>query len=310
MTDISIIIVTYNSSQFIGSCLDSIFAQTSKEFEVIIIDNNSTDETVEIIKRKLVDVYLINNKENFGFSRGVNQGIECSQGKSVIILNSDIVLREDFIAQLKNILLQLPDHVGMISPKLLRLDKQRIDSTGLILSRMRRFYDRGQGSLDLGQFDKAQDIFGPCAAAGIYSRWLLEDVKINNEYFDEDFFILLEDIDLSWRAHHHGWKAMFFPQLVCYHHGGISRNRNSLSQYYTFRNRYLLLLKNAPISEILRALVLVPIYEIPRLIFLLLFNNNTVQALREIKKLLPKMLKKRSIIWNKVRLKNKVRLMF
>ncbi len=308
MADISIIIVTYNSSQFIGNCLDSISAQTSKEFEVVIIDNNSTDETVEIIKQKLPNVYLINNKENLGFSKSVNQGIECFKGKIIFILNSDIVLREDFMAELKNALLHLPDNVGMVSPKLLRMDKQRIDSTGLILSKMRRFYDRGQGSIDLGQFDRQQDIFGPCAAASIYTRQMLEDIKINNEYFDEDFFVLLEDFDISWRARRYGWKAMFFPQLVCYHHGGISRNKTPLSQYYTFRNRYLLLLKNAQVSEILRVLVLVPIYEVPRFIFLLLFNNNTMQALKEIKELSPKMLKKREIIWNKARLKKRARL--
>lgn len=296
MVDISIIIVTYNSSQFIGGCLDSISGQTSKEFEVIIVDNNSTDKTVDIIMQKLPDVRLISNKENVGFSRAVNHGIECAGGEFILVLNSDIVLREDFICELKNVLLRLPLNVGMVSPKLLQMDKQRIDSTGLVLSKARRFYDRGQGSIDLGQFDSQQGIFGPCAAAAIYSRRLLEDIKTGNEYFDEDLFLILEDFDIAWRAKRCGWKAMFFPQLVCYHQGGISRKKSALCQYYTFRNRYLLLIKNAGAYELLILLALVPIYEIPRLLFLLLFNNYTMQSLNEIKRLSPRMWEKRKTI--------------
>ncbi len=305
MSDLSIIIVTYNSGQFIGGCLDSISGQTSKEFEVIIVDNNSTDKTLEIIMQKLPDARLISNKENVGFSRAVNQGIECSGGEFILMLNSDVVLHEDFIRQLKNALLRLPYNVGMISPKLLKMDKQRIDSTGLVLSKARRFYDRGQGSIDLGQFDSQQGIFGPCAAAAIYSKRLLEDIQIGNEYFDEDFFMILEDFDIAWRAKRYGWKAMFFPQLVCYHHGGISRKKSALCQYYTFRNRYLLLIKNAGVYELLMLLVLVPIYEIPRLLFLLLFNSYAMRSLKEIKRLSPRMWKKRKVIHDKSSVKDR-----
>ncbi|HTZ10939.1 MAG TPA: hypothetical protein VMD04_00970, partial [Candidatus Margulisiibacteriota bacterium] len=134
-------------------------------------------------------------------------------------------------------------------------------------------------------------------------REMLEYIKIEDEYFDEDFFLLLEDFDIAWRGRRCGWRAAFFPQLVCYHHGGISRNRTALSQYYTFRNRYLLLIKNGEITEILRVLILFPFYEIPRLIFLLFSNKKTKQALKEIKALFPKMLKKRMIIRTQARIK-------
>ena len=265
--EISIIVVTYNSEEHIIDCLNSIFLQDDKDFEFILIDNNSSDSTISVIKDKFTNIHLIKNRENLGFSKGVNQGIECSKGKNIFILNSDIVLREDFIDELKNALLQLPDNVGMISPKMLRMDKQRIDSTGLILSRMRRFYDRGQGSIDLGQFDRQQDIFGPCAAAAIYTRQMLEDIKINNEYFDEDFFLILEDFDIAWRARSRGWKVLFVPAIICYHLGGISRKRSPIAQYYTFRNRYLLLLKNERMSNLWRLLLFALVYDIPRFVF-------------------------------------------
>jgi GT2 family glycosyltransferase len=293
MADISIIIVTYNSGRFIGECLDSLSAQTDKDFELVVIDNDSTDETRDIIRRKVSQVGLITNKANYGFSKGVNQGIGCSHGKNILLLNSDVVLRDDFIAGLKAALARLPADIGMVSPKLLMPDKRRIDSTGLVLSAMRRFYDRGRGSVDNGQFDRKPDIFGPCAAAALYTRAMLDDIKTNGEYFDEDFFVLLEDFDVAWRARNRGWKAVFLPELICFHHGGISRARSPLSEYYTFRNRYLLLLKNAPASDIARLIALAPVYEIPRLIFLLLFNRRTVTALKEIKKIAPAMLKKR-----------------
>ena len=217
MVNISIIIVTYNSGRFIGQCLDSLSSQTDKDFELVIIDNGSSDDTREIIKRKMPAECLITNKANAGFSKGVNQGIGRSQGKNILLINSDVVLQDDFISRLKHALARLPFDVGMVSPKLLMPDKRRIDSTGLVLSVMRRFYDRGRGSVDSGRFDEKRDIFGPCAAAALYTRQMLEDIKTDTEYFDEDFFVLLEDFDVAWRARNRGWKAVFLPELVCFH---------------------------------------------------------------------------------------------
>ena len=295
MSGISVIIVTYNSGRLIGGCLDSLIAQKDVGFDLIVVDNCSADDTLEIVRRKMPGARVISNKVNGGFSRGVNQGIALSKAENILLLNGDVILRDDFISSLKEALPRLPKNTVMASPKIIAMDKQHIDSTGLVFSWMRRFYDRGQGAIDTGQFDHRPDIFGPCAAAGVYSRKMLEDIKINGEYFDEDFFLLIEDFDIAWRARRRGWKAVFLPQLVCYHHGGISRRRSPIAQYYSFRNRYLLLIKNAGVTEWLRLVLFFSVYEFPRLVYLLATNPGTLKALKELRELFPKMLRKRKL---------------
>ena len=296
MADISVIIVTYNSGPHIEACLNSLAAQTSGDFELLIVDNNSSDDTCSIVRKTFASARLIINRENGGFSKAVNQGIERSCGEYVLVLNSDVVLREDFIALVNDSVSRLPASIAMVSPKILMADRRRIDSTGLVLSAMRRFYDRGRGYQDKGQFDNKPDIFGPCAAAALYRRAMLEDIKVDGEYFDEHLFMLLEDFDIAWRARRRGWKASYIPGLVCFHAGGFSRKKTPLCQYYSFRNRYLLLLKNAPAFEFLRLLAIAPAYEIPRLAFVLLCNRYGQRAIRDMRNIAPVMLKKRAMI--------------
>ena len=296
MARFSIVIVTYDSAKHIRSCLESIVRQDFRDYELVIVDNRSHDETRRIIDDYKGQAKLIFNESNTGFPNGVNLGISRSSGEYVLTLNPDVVLERDFLSQADRFLRQAGSRVGMAAPKMMKdaLSK-RIDSTGLVLSWAFRFYDRGRGKLDKGQFDARPEIFGPCAAAGIYSRKMLEEIKIDSEYFDDDFFLLIEDFDLAWRARNRGWEAAFAPQPVCYHHGGISRAKSPVGRYYSFRNRYLLILKNASALQMFRLVLLLPVYELPRFIYLFGFDNrNTRIALRELGKLIPVMLKKRS----------------
>jgi GT2 family glycosyltransferase len=295
MIDISIIIITCNSGQFIGDCLDSISFQKNNDSEVIIIDNNSTDKTLEIIKQKMPNVYLIKNAENLGFGKAVNQGIRSAKGRFILVLNDDITLGDNFLNKLKDILYSLPQQVGMLCPKIMENGSNIIDSTGLVLTTFRRFYDRGRGKPEIGQFDSQRNVFGPCAAAAIYKKEMLEQIKIEDEYFDEDFFLILEDFDIVWRAKNRGWGALFVPELICYHQGGISRKRSSLNQYYAFRNRYLLLFKNERTGNLWKLLLFALLYDLPRLIFFIFFNARALKALQELSFLIPKMLRKRRI---------------
>ncbi|MFC1623903.1 glycosyltransferase family 2 protein [Candidatus Omnitrophota bacterium] len=292
--DSSIIIVTYNSSQFITDCLDSVVEQTSGESEVIIIDNHSTDLTVELIRHKFPHFCLISNKENLGFSEAVNQGIRLSAGRYIFVLNSDVVLCKDFIEQVMKTVTQLPDNVGMLSPKIMRMDGQIIDSTGLMLSKSIRFFDRGSGEEDHGQYDSDNAILGPCAAVGIYRRDMLEDIEMDGEYFDKDFFYLVEDFDIVLRARKKGWKGAYLPNAIGYH----IRNGSCVSfqhrQYYSFRNRYFLIIKNLKITPYLIFIFFT--YDIPRSIFMLLSNKYTLKAVRDVLAGMFKMLEKRKDI--------------
>ena len=295
MIDISIIIVTYNSIGFIENCLESISKQAYKGFEIIVVDNDSQDKTIEFIKRKYPQIGLIENKQNKGFPFACNQGIKVAKGKYILTLNSDVILENDFLYRIKKAMDDAGLDVGMISPKLLwAKDKKIIDCTGIVLSWMRKFYGRGRGEVDEGQYACESEIFGPCAAAALYKREMLEDIKISGEYFDSDFFLLIEDFDLVWRAKNRGWKALYTPEAVCYHVRNISGMKNKYIQYLCFRNRYFLILKNESLIGFLRYFVVFFIYDLWRNSHMLIMNTRYfLKACYELIRISPKMLKRR-----------------
>lgn len=170
MISISTIIVTYNSASHIKQCLDLLLSQDERGGEVIVIDNDSSDDTPDILKGYAKDLRLILNKKNTGFAAAINQGISCARSQFILVLNGDVVLKKNFFTELKKIIAQLPEGVGMICSKIMDSKGKAIDSTGLILTGLRRFRDRGRGNLDSGQFDGQKDVFGPCGAAAVYSK--------------------------------------------------------------------------------------------------------------------------------------------
>jgi len=298
--ELSVVIVTYNSQDTIFDCLNSIFIQKKSDIEIIAVDNSSRDNTIGIIKKNFPEVILACNEKNLGYSAAVNKGIRQTKGRYVLILNADVILEENFIRKSSAQIKQLPKETGMISPKIMA-GENRIDSLGLEITKLRRLHDIGRGRVNGGCFRNSKPVFGPCGACGLYSREMLENIKIGNEYFDEDFFLLVEDFDLAWRANSLGWKGECRPELVCFHQGGISRNKSKLGQYYIFRNRYLLLIKNESVWGLVRLILLAWIYDLPRLIYLLCVNKYTRRALREIIGLLPAVIRKRRIVQAKIK---------
>ncbi len=170
----SFIVVTWNSQGYIARCLDSVFQQSSSAFEVILVDNGSRDNTVQVIEERYPRVRVIKNSENRGFCQANNQGIQEARGEFIVTLNSDAVLDKDFLKSVERALQGLSSKVGMLNPRILTMDKKRIDSTGLLLSPFRRFHDRGKGKKGTRIFRQGAFIFGPCAACGIYRRIYLK----------------------------------------------------------------------------------------------------------------------------------------
>jgi len=297
MKAISIILVTYNSSAHIESCLDSIFAQDFKDYEVLVIDNASEDKARAILGNMYPNITLIKNPVNYGFSKALNQGIAKASGKFILCLNNDIKLQNNF---LKSIYKAIDRHekIGAVQPVVFKTDGKTIDTTGISLSFLRRFYDVGKGKMYGGRFTEQQYIFGACAAAALYRREALESVKHSNgEYFDEDFFCIAEDVDISWRMQNKGWKILYCPEAVCIHFGGISRRNDKINQYFSMRNRYLTILKNESFLGFLKFFIIFFIYDLWRNLYMSIVNPKYfLKALSEIMKLLPKILEKR---WDK-----------
>lgn len=261
--DVSINIVNWNGGAYIDKCLESIFVQDyDGEKEVILVDNGSTDHSLDVIKRKFPQVRIIRNDSNLGFCKAHNQAIRMSEGRYILVLNFDIILEKYFLSEMIKAM-EKNDRIGIVSGKLYKMvgnGKTRLlDSTGI---EMKYFFSspRGEMKEDSGQYDAPDKrvIFGACGAACLYRRKMLEDVRYKKEYFDEDFVNYIEDVDLSWRARLRGWKAVYEPQAIAYHERGVTRNCDKKEQldYYLrgYRNRYLAIYKNVDKHEFWKVL--------------------------------------------------------
>lgn len=306
---VTVQIVTYNSEKDILKCLDSIRKQTYKNFEVIVIDNKSTDNTVDLFKKESSYSKLILNTENTGFCKGHNIGFKEGTGEYVMVLNPDVVLDKNFFEEVVNEM-EKDSKIGLISGKILRMSYQFtptniIDSTGIILPRNKRAYDRGQGEEDLGQYDEKRDIFGVCGAAAVYKREMLEDIKIDDEYFDENFFAYKEDVDLSWRARLFGWKCKYVPAAIAYHHRGWKKSSRkdqpTWLKIHSIKNRYLMIIKNEKFINLIKNIPWLLVTDVGIFFYCLFKEPQTLRYIIETVKLIPSTLKKRKIIQKKAR---------
>src|SRR5437016_9677772 len=203
---VSVTIVTYNSGRFIKRCLESVLEQKYQNLEVVIVDNASTDGTVDILEQFAETCRIYYNDANLGFAAAQNQAIALAQGEWVLTLNPDVLLLPNFIHALVEAG-QVDPKVGSVCGKLLTIRatfdlpvEQLVDSTGIYFTPMLRHLDRGSQEPDKGRFLNFEYVFGATAAAALYRRKMIDDISIQGEFFDSDFFVYREDADVAWRA--------------------------------------------------------------------------------------------------------------
>lgn len=251
---VSVTIVTYNSGRFIKRCLESILAQKYTRKEIIVIDNASTDGTVDILEQFEDRCKIVYNDENIGFSAAQNQAIRLSRGEWVLTLNPDVLLLPNFIEAMVEAG-QLHPKIGTVCGKLLAIlatfdlpDKPLVDSTGIYFTPMLRHLDRGSQEVDNGHYLNHEYVFGATAAAALYRREMIDDISIEGEFFDEEFFVYREDADVAWRAQLYGWRCMYTPHARGYHvRNVLPGNRRALPpviNMHSVKNRFLMRIKN------------------------------------------------------------------
>lgn len=246
---ISVIIVNYNGEQYLKDCLDSLYSQTRKDYEIILIDNCSTDRSIEIITLDYPDITLIRNKANLGFAAGTNQGIRVARGEYILTLNNDTRVEPSFLEEIVSPMDNDP-RVGICASKML-LPDGRINSTGLCISRSGAAWNRGMFERDSGQYAQQEEVFGASAGAALYRKTMLDEIGL----FDEDFFMYMEDVDLSFRARLAGWKCLYVPTAVVYHHhGGTAGYGSDIAVYYGNRNIIWMVVKNYQIGFLITSL--------------------------------------------------------
>jgi GT2 family glycosyltransferase len=251
---VSVTIVTYNSGRFIKRCLESVLDQQYPLKEIIVIDNNSSDGTIDILEQFEDRCRIVYNEENIGFAAAQNQAIGISQGGWVLTLNPDVLLLKGFIEALVTAG-NVDARVGTVCGKLLTMtasfdfpEEPMVDSTGIYFTPNLRHLDRGSLEVDNGHFSNFEFVFGATAAAALYRREMIDDISIRGEFFDSDFFVYREDADVAWRAQLFGWKCLYAPYARGYHvRKVLPGNRRALPadiNMHSVKNRFLLRMKN------------------------------------------------------------------
>lgn len=261
---VSIIVLNWNGRAYLETCLTALAGQNYPTFEIIVVDNGSSDGSVAWLAEHYPTVRIISNLENRGFAAGNNQGIQAARGEYIALLNNDTQVAPDWLAQLVRGL-EVDPRCGMVASRMVFADNPEvINSTGICVDRSGISWDREGGQPVAHTECNPMAIFGACAGAALYRRALFDDIGV----FDEDFFAYLEDVDLAWRAQWRGWKAFSTPTaLVLHHHSATTGDGSPFKTYLLSQNKIQLLVKNYPWPHMLLFWPLVLFYELTSLAF-------------------------------------------
>ncbi len=243
---VSIVIVSFNGKHLLGDCLAALRRQTYKRFETIVVDNGSTDGTWEYLKS--ADVIPVRLENNRGFTGGSIAGLKAVSGEYIALLNDDATPGETWLEELVETMKAYPD-AGICASRILLADNpSRVDSAGDGCTTAGYGFKIGHGEA-AEKYDSAGWIFGACGAAALYRKAMFDEIG----FMDESFFLLFEDVDLSFRAQLMGWKCRYVPSATVTHKFRATIGRGNAQEiYYSARNSELVWLKNMPFGLMVR----------------------------------------------------------
>jgi len=247
MNDLAVIVPNYNGKKFLNACFKSIKKQ-SNILEVIIVDNGSDDGSVEFIKENYPEYILIENKENLGFSRAINQGIKISSAEYCFLLNNDVELESECACNLLKCI-EKDKNIFAVASKMVNFkDRDILDDTGDEYTVLGWTKKVGQGKSSK-LYTHEREIFSACAGAALYRKSILDIIG----YFDENFFAYMEDVDIGYRARIHGFKSVYCSDAVVYHRvSATSGSRyNAFKIRLAARNNVYVPYKNMPWPQLL-----------------------------------------------------------
>jgi len=240
---ISVIIPNWNGARLLPTCLDSLRRQSYAEREIIVVDNASTDGSLELLARDYADVRVLVLPSNRGFTGACNTGIQASHGEFIALLNSDTEVDEHWLGQVVAAF-ERHSEAGLVASKMLLFDRRDTLHTAGDFYRLDGAPgNRGVWQRDEGQFDREEYVFSACGGSAAYRRTTLDEIGL----LDDDFFFSCEDVDLAWRAQLAGWKCVFAPQAIVYHQLAATGGGPTAS-FHDGRNTIWVIAKNYPSS--------------------------------------------------------------
>jgi GT2 family glycosyltransferase len=247
---ISVVIPTWNGRPLLARCLASLEDQRFRNFETIVVDNGSSDDSAAFVRARFRTAVLVRLPRNLGFAAAVNVGARAARGRYLAILNSDTELAVDWLGELVACVERHPC-AASVTGKTLRLgDPAVIDGAGDFMTWSLKAYRRGWGERDRGQYEQEEQVF---SASGTASLWRT-DIFRKLGGFDDSYFAYYEDVDLGFRARLAGFECWYTPQAVALHEGhGTTRTEwREFDSLHSVRNRWATIVKNAPRSWLLR----------------------------------------------------------
>ncbi|MDD5543506.1 MAG: glycosyltransferase family 2 protein [Acidobacteriia bacterium] len=313
---VTVSIVTFNSISEIGRCLDCLSRQSYPSFEISVWDNASSDGTAEWLRKvSHPQIKLHISPVNIGFAAAHNRNITQSTAEAVLVLNPDCYPGRDYLDWVTRAM-QWDRKIGAVAGRLYRLHKPEsdvelptpqslLDSTGTCFTPGFRHLDRGSNEVEAGRFQKREWVFGVTGAAAFYRRAMLEDIKIEGEYFDEDFFAYREDADLAWRMQSAGWKCVYVPEAVGAHVRKVLPDRRSEVaaelNMHSVKNRFLFRMNNVCTLTGLRFMLPMTFRDLQVLGYVLLVERSSLPGLTFVLKHFRKRWRRRRLILEKRR---------
>ena len=260
---VNVVIVNWNGKEFLSKCLAGLRRQSYQSFSVTVVDNGSDDGSASFIAQKFPEAKTVRLSRNLGFSCANNLVLQNVDAEYVALLNNDAIPHPSWLGVLVGAL-ESHREAGFAASKMMSYyNPGIIDRAGDVYTRAGTGLLRGRGKPS-EVYNKQEFVFGACAGAALYRAAMLREIGL----FDEDFFILYEDVDLSFRAQLRGYKCIYVPDAVVYHIGSHSIGEDTpMSVYYSHRNLEWVYVKNMPASLIKRTIVPHLIYDLAAFLF-------------------------------------------
>jgi len=242
---VSVIVVNYNRAELLRECLVSLAAQNYSFLEILVVDNGSSDSSVDVV-RSFSDerVRLLPLDHNLGFAGGCNAGIQEARGEFVALINNDAVATQEWVEEIVKVIRASGSSVGMWASKVLFFETDIVDKAGHLMYPDGQNRGRGTGEKDTGQYQVLEETLFPDGCAAVYRKRMLDEVR----GFDETFFAYGDDADLGIRSRWRGWECLYVPGAVVYHHHSSTSGPYSMQKiYWIERNRLWLAVKNFPL---------------------------------------------------------------